>query len=143
MPKTNIFVRFLGQNGRIKSILNAELFELKKTSKTGLYKIPKKKICIQIPISSLIVRSCLLRWSLCCVTVLYYDYILEINHTKPQTVYEWFYSVVMILCYLIKIDVGETNGYSLQAIQYAFFFSFFFFFFFFFFLLSGIFVFRN
>ena len=41
-----------------------------------------------------------------------------------QTVYEWFYSVVMILCYLIKFDVGETNGYSLQVIPYAFFFFF-------------------
>ena len=41
---------------------------------------------------------------------------------ERQTVYEWFYSIVMILCYLIKIDFGETNGCSLQAIPYAFFF---------------------
>ena len=62
----------------MKSILNAELYQLPKTSKTDLYKIPKrkKKICIQIPISALIVRSCP------CVTALYYDYILEINLTK-------------------------------------------------------------
>ena len=49
------------------------------------------------------------------MTALYYDYILEINLTKRQTVYEWFYSVVMILCYLIKIDVGETNGKGLSS----------------------------
>ena len=42
MPKTNIFVRFLGQNCRIKSVLNAELYELKKTSKTCLYKYQKE-----------------------------------------------------------------------------------------------------
>ena len=106
---------FLGQNGRIKSFLNAELYELKKTSKTGLYKVPKKKICIQIPISSLIVRSCLLWWSPCAVTAQYYDYILEINLTKRQTVYEWFYSSVMILCCLIKIDVGETKYKGLSS----------------------------
>ena len=64
----------------MKSILNAELYELKKTS-------TQKKICIQIPISSLIVRSCP------CVTALYYDYILEINLTKRQNVYDWFYSI--------------------------------------------------
>ena len=49
----------------MKSILNAELYELQKTSKTDLYKKNKKKICIQIPVSSLIVRSCP------CVTALY------------------------------------------------------------------------
>ena len=50
-----------------------------------------------------------------CVTALYYDYILEINLTKRQTVYEWFYSIVMILCYLIKTDVGETKGKGLSS----------------------------
>ena len=50
-----------------------------------------------------------------CVTALYYDYILEINLTKRQKVYEWFYSNVMILCYLIKIDVGETKGKCLSS----------------------------
>ena len=40
----------------------------------------------QIPISSLIICSCLLRWSPCWVPVRYYDYILEINLTKRQTV---------------------------------------------------------
>ena len=49
------------------------------------------------------------------MTALYYDYILEINLTKRQTVYEWFYSTVMILCYLIKIDVGKTNGKGLSS----------------------------
>ena len=93
----------------MKSILNAELYELKKTSKTDLYKIPEKKICIQIPISSLIVRSCL------CVTAQYYDYILEINLTKRQNIYDWFYLIVMILCYLIKIDVGETKCKCLSS----------------------------
>ena len=33
----------------------------------------------------------------CSVTALYYDYILETNLPKRQTVYEWFYSAVMIL----------------------------------------------
>ena len=66
-------------------------------------------MCIQIPISSLIVRSCP------CVTALYYDYILEMNLTKRQTVYDWFYSIVMILCYLIKIDVGETKCKCLSS----------------------------
>ena len=93
----------------MKSILNAELYELKKTSKTDLYKIQKKKICIQIPISSSIVRSCP------CVIALYYDYILEINLTKRQKVYDCFYSIVMILCYLIKIDVGETKCKCLSS----------------------------
>ena len=106
---------FLGQNGRIKSILNAELDELKKPSKTGLYKIPKMNICIQIPFSSLIVRSCLLWRSPCCVTDLYYDYILVITLKKRQTVYEWFYSMVMILSYLIEIDVRETKGKGLSS----------------------------
>ena len=49
------------------------------------------------------------------MTALYYDYILEINLTKRQTVYEWFYSTVMILCYLIKIDVRKTNGKGLSS----------------------------
>ena len=30
-------------------------------------------------------------------------------------VYEWFYSIVMILCYLIKTDVGETKGKGLSS----------------------------
>ena len=34
---------------------------------------------------------------------------------KRQTVYEWFYSVVMILCCLIKLDVGETKGKGLSS----------------------------
>ena len=34
---------------------------------------------------------------------------------KCQKVYEWFYSVVMILCYLIKIDVGETKDNGLSS----------------------------
>ena len=51
----------------------------------------------------------------CSVTALYYDYILEINLTKRQTVYEWFYSTVMILCYLIKMDVGKTNDKGLSS----------------------------
>ena len=49
------------------------------------------------------------------MTALDYDYILEINLTKRQTVYEWFYSTVMILCYLIKIDVGKTHGKGLSS----------------------------
>ena len=49
------------------------------------------------------------------VTALYYYYILEINFTKRQKVYEWFYSIAMILCYLIKIDVGETKGKGLSC----------------------------
>ena len=111
MLKTNIFVcLFLGQNGR----QNAELYELKKTSKTDLVQNTKKKICIQIPIPSLIVSSCLLQWSPC-VTVLYYDYILEKNFTKRQKIYEWFYSIVMILCFLIKINMGETKGKGLSS----------------------------
>ena len=48
-------------------------------------------------LSSFIVRSYLLRWSPCCVTALWYAHILEINLTKRQTVYEWFYSIVMVL----------------------------------------------
>ena len=111
MLKTNIFVcLFLGQNGR----QNAELYELKKTSKTDLVQNTKKKICIQIPIPSLIVSSCLLQWSPC-VTVLYYDYILEKNFTKRQKIYECFYSIVMILCFLIKINMGETKGKGLSS----------------------------
>ena len=51
----------------------------------------------------------------CSVTVLSYDYILEINLTKRQRVYKWFYSTVMILCYLIKIDVGKTNDEGLSS----------------------------
>ena len=46
---------------------------------------------------------------------LYYDYILEINLTKRQKVYDWFYSVVMILCYLIKIDVEEIKCKCLSS----------------------------
>ena len=46
------------------------------------------------------------------MTALYYGYI---NITKRQTVYEWFYSIVMILCYIIKIDVGETKGKGLSS----------------------------
>ena len=34
---------------------------------------------------------------------------------KRQKLYEWFYSIVMILCYLIKIDVGETKGNGLSS----------------------------
>ena len=41
--------------------------------------------------------------------------ILEINLTKRQTVFEWFYSVVIILWYLIKIDVGEAKGKGLSS----------------------------
>ena len=43
------------------------------------------------------------------------NYILEVNLTTRQTVYEWFHSIVMILCYLIKTDVGETKGKSLSS----------------------------
>ena len=38
----------------------------------------------------------------------------------------------MILCYLIKFDVVETNGYSLQAIPYALLFIYLFYYYFFF-----------
>ena len=34
---------------------------------------------------------------------------------KRQKVYEWFNSVVMILCCLIKIDVGVTKGKCLSS----------------------------
>ena len=93
----------------MKSILNAELYELKKTFKTDLYKIPKRRYAFRFPSHLFIVLSCP------CVTLLYYDYILEIKLTKRQKVYEWFYSIVMILCYLIKIDVGETKGKGLSS----------------------------
>ena len=33
----------------MKSILNAELYELKKTSKTDLYKIPKRRYAFRFP----------------------------------------------------------------------------------------------
>ena len=33
----------------MKSILNAELYELKKTSKTDLYKIPKRRYAFKFP----------------------------------------------------------------------------------------------
>ena len=49
------------------------------------------------------------------MTALYYDYILKTSLTKRQTVYEWFDSIVMILCYVIKIDVGETKGKGLSS----------------------------
>ena len=49
-PKTNIFVCvFLGQNGRPWCILNAELYELKKTSKADLYKIRKRRYAFRFP----------------------------------------------------------------------------------------------
>ena len=110
---------FLGQNGRIKSFLNAELY--KKTSKTGLYKVPKRRYAFRFPshlwsyAAVCCGGSCLLRWSPCCATALYYDYILEITLTNRQTVYERFYSSVTILCCLIKIDVGETKCKGLSS----------------------------
>ena len=74
---------------------------------TWWYKIPHTDL---YKISHfLIVRSCP------CVIALYYDYIVEINLTKYQKVYEWFYSIVMILCYQIKMDVGETKGKCLSS----------------------------
>ena len=51
------------------------------------------------------------------------------------------YNCIMSLCYLIKIDVGETNGYRLQAIPYTLYFILFYYyyyFFFFFFILGYI-----
>ena len=49
------------------------------------------------------------------MTALYYDYILEINLKQRQT----FYSVVMIICYLIKIDVGEDHAIKGEHILHA------------------------
>ena len=39
----------LGQNGRIKSTLDAELYDLKKISKTDMYKIPKRRYAFRFP----------------------------------------------------------------------------------------------
>ena len=36
-------------------------------------------------------------------------------YEKRQTIYEYFYPIVMILCYLIKSNVGETKGKGLSS----------------------------
>ena len=89
----------------MKSILNAELYQLPKTSKTDLFKISKRKKEDTHSDSHLSFDRTQL--SLCNCPILRV-------HTgdKPyetQKVYEWFHSIVMILCYLIKIDVGEKK----------------------------------
>ena len=53
------------------------------------------------------------------MTALYYDYIQEINITQRQTVYKWFYSTVMIICYLIKIEEGEEHAIKEEHILHA------------------------
>ena len=75
----------------MKSILNAELYELMKTSKTDLYTIPKEDMHSD---SHLIFDRTQLSLCNC-----------PINLTKRQKVYKWFCSIVMFKQFRSKIII--------------------------------------